>query len=155
MSINKALKQVDFKSRHSGNDSGSGRGSSARSYKTCHKCVKKGHIKKDCRSKVHDSSVNTPKKSIIELLEWVTRKPVYSDTKDLITATMTRNNTKHKWCISCNNRQGAWRFHWKDGHREWKEKQVKNKLVQFSDSATNAVIYCSYPMATSENYIKE
>ena len=44
---------------------------------------------------------------------------------------------------------------WKDVHREWKEKQVKNKLVQFSDSATNAVNYCSYVMTTSENYIKE
>ena len=48
-SIKKALKQVDFKSRRSGNVSGSGKGSSARSYKTCHKCGKKGHIQKDCR----------------------------------------------------------------------------------------------------------
>ena len=43
-SINKALKQVYFKSRRSGNDSGSGRGSSVRSDRTCHKCGKKGHI---------------------------------------------------------------------------------------------------------------
>ena len=68
---------------------------------------------------------------------------------------MIRNNKKYKWYISCNIGQGAWGFRWKDGNREWKEKQVKNKLVQFSDSATNAVIYCSYPMATSENYVKE
>ena len=74
-----------------------------------------------------------------------TRKPVDSDTKYMITATMTCNNKNYKWCISCNNGQGAWGFHWKDYHREWKEKQVKNKLVQFSDSATNAVIYCSSP----------
>ena len=40
-------KQVDFKSRSSGNGSGSERGSSARSDKTCHKCGKKGNIKKD------------------------------------------------------------------------------------------------------------
>ena len=143
-------KQVDFKSQHSKNGSGSGRGSSARSYKTCHKCNKKGHIKKYCRSKVHGSSVNTTKKSINEPPKWVTRKPVDSDTKDLITATMTHNNKKYKWCISCNNGQGAWGFHWKDDHKEWKEKQAKNKLVQFSDSATKALIYCSYPMATSE-----
>ena len=66
-SINKALKQVDFKSRNSGNSSGSGRGSSARSDITCHKCGKEGHIKKDCRSTVNSSSENTPKKSTNEL----------------------------------------------------------------------------------------
>ena len=110
--------QVGFKSQRSKNGSGSGRGSSARSDKTCHKCNKKGHIKKYCRSKEHGSSVNTPKKSINELQKWVTRKPVDSDTKDLITATMTHNNKKYKWCISFNNGQGAWGFHCKDGHRE-------------------------------------
>ena len=68
-SISKALKQVDFKSRRSRNDSGSGRGSSARSDKTCHKCGKKGHIQKDCRQKANGSSGNTPKKSINELPE--------------------------------------------------------------------------------------
>ena len=148
-------KQVDFKSRHSGNGNGSERGSFARLDKKCHNCGKKGHIKKDYRLKIHGSSGNTPKKSINELPKWVNRKPVDSDTEDLITATMTRNNKKYKWCMSCNNGQGAWGFHWKFEHREWKEKQVKNNLVQFSDSATNPIIYCSYPMATSENYIKE
>ena len=82
-------KQVDFKSRHSGNGSGSERGSFARLDGKCDKCGKKGHIKKDCRSKIHGSSGNTPKKSINELPIWVTRKPVDSDTKYLITATMT------------------------------------------------------------------
>ena len=115
----------------------------------------KGHIQKECRSKGNGSSDSTPKKSIYELPKWVTRKPVGSDTEDLITATMTLNNNKYKWCMSCNNGQGAWGFHWKFEHREWKEKQAKNKLVQFSDSATNTVIYCSYPMSTSDNYIKE
>ena len=145
-------KQVDLKSQRSGNDSGSGKGSFTRSDGKCHKCGKKGHIKKDCRSKIHGSSVNTPKKSINELPKWVTRMPVDSDTKDLITATMTHNNNKYQWCISCNNSQGDWGFHWKDGHREWKEKQVKDKLVQF---LANAEIYCSYLMATSENNVKE
>ena len=68
-SINKSLKQVDFKIRSSGNCSSSGRGSSARSDGKCHKCGKKGHIQKDCRSKGNGSSVNTPKKSINELPE--------------------------------------------------------------------------------------
>ena len=57
--------------------------------------------------------------------QWVTTKPVDSDTKVLITATMNRNNKKYKWCISCNNGQGAWGFHWKNGHEEWKIKQGK------------------------------
>ena len=93
-SINKALKQVAFKSQNSGNGSGSRRGSSTRSDKTCHKCGKRGHIQIYCRSKENGSSGKTPKKSINELPEWVTRKPVVSDTKDLTTATMTHNDRK-------------------------------------------------------------
>ena len=100
-------KQVDFKSRRTGNGSGSERGSSARSDKTCHQCGKKGHIKKGCRSKGHGSSIITPNKSINELPKWVNRKPVDSDTRDLITAAMTHNNKKYQWCISCNNGQGG------------------------------------------------
>ena len=57
-SINKALKQVDFKSRRSGNVSGSGKGSFARSDITCHKCGKKGQTQKYCRSKGNGSSGN-------------------------------------------------------------------------------------------------
>ena len=110
-SIDKALTQNDFKRLRSGNGSGSGRWSSARSDITCHKCGKKGYIKKYCRSTVNGSSGNTPKNSTNELPEWVTRKPVVSDTKDLTKSTMTRNNKKYKWCISCNNGQCAWVFH--------------------------------------------
>ena len=85
-SINKTLRQVDFKSRRSGNGSGSGGGSSARSYMTCHKFGKKGHMKKDCWSKVNGSGGNVPKKSADELPEWVTKNPVVSYTKDLATS---------------------------------------------------------------------
>ena len=119
-SINKSLKQVDFKSCRSGNVSVSGRGSSARSDITCHKCGKKVHIHKYCRSKENGSIGNSPKKSTNELPEWVTKKHIVSDTKDMTTSTMTRNNKKYKWCNSCNNGQGAWGFHWKDGHEELK-----------------------------------
>ena len=49
-----------------------------------------------------------------------------SDTKDLITSNMNRNNKNYKQCTSFNNGQGAWGFHWKDGHEEWKNKQGKN-----------------------------
>ena len=149
-SINKALNQVDFKSRRSGNGSGSGRGSSARSDITCHKCGKNGHIQKDCRSTVNGSSGNTPKKSTNELPEWVTKNTVVSYTKDMTTATMNRNNKKYKWCNSCNNGQGAWGFHWKDGHEVWKIKQGKKPSVCFPNPVTNTVIYFSYLMTNSE-----
>ena len=148
-------KQVDFKIQRSGNGSGSERGSSDRSDKTCHKCGKQGHTKKYCRSKGHGSSVNSPKKSINELPKWVTRKPVDSDNKDLITSTMTYNNNKYQWCITCNNGQVHGDFTGFLSIGSGRKNQFKNKLAQFSDSATNAVIYCSYPMATSENRIKE
>ena len=68
---------------------------------------------------------------------------------------MTSNNKKYKWCISCNNGKGAWGFHWKDGHKEWKIKQGKNPSGRFSNPANNAVIYCSYLMTTSEEEIEE
>ena len=93
-SISKDLKQVYSKSRRSGNGSGYGRGSSARSDITCHKCGKNGHIQKDCRSKGNGSSGNSSKKSTNELPEWVNRKPVVSDTKDLTTDTMNHNDKK-------------------------------------------------------------
>ena len=85
----------------------------------------------------------------------MTTKLVDSDNKDLTTATMTRNDNKYKWCTSCNNGKGAWGFHWKNGYEEWKIKQGKKPSGRFSNPATNAVIYCSYLMTTSENYIKE
>ena len=116
---------------------------------------KKDHIKKCCRSTVNGSSGNTPKKSINEIPEWVTRKPIVSNIKDLTTSTITCNNNKYKWCISCNNGQGAWGFHWKDGHEEWKNKQGKKPSILFSKPANNAVIYFYYLMATSEESIEE
>ena len=94
-SINKALKQVDFKSRRSGSGSGSGGGSSARSDKSSHKCGKNVHFKKDFRSKVNGYGRNSPKKSANELTEWFTKKPVVSDTKYVATSTMTHNQNQY------------------------------------------------------------
>ena len=68
---------------------------------------------------------------------------------------MNHNKQHYKRCTSCNGGAGAWGYHWKVDHMEWKEKQINNKWVQFSDSATNAVIYCPYLMVTIENYVKE
>ena len=67
-----------------------------------------------------------------------------SDVHNLTTSTMNRKKYHYKWCTSCNDGNGVWGYHWKVDHREWKGKQVKNKLVQFLDYATNEVIYCSY-----------
>ena len=122
---------------------------------TCHKCGNRVHKKKDCRSKVIGSSANPPKKSANELPEWVTKKPVVSNTKDIETATMTNNKKKYRWCTSFNNGNGARGFHWKGGHDKWKNNQGKKSSVSFSNPATNAIIYCSYLMTTSEESTEE
>ena len=68
---------------------------------------------------------------------------------------MTCNNNKYKWCAYLNNGQGAWGLQWKYGHEEFKIKQGNKPSVRFSNPATNAVIYCSYFMTTSEKSIEE
>ena len=110
-STNKALKQIQFKSRQKIVDIFTGRESHIKSYVTCHKCGKKVHTKKECRPKGTGSSGNQPKKYENEIPEWVTKKPVVSYIEILATDTMARNNKKHKWCISCNNGNGVWGFH--------------------------------------------
>ena len=92
--IKKALKQADFKSLRNGNDSGSGGEWYVKSDFNCHKCGKKGHIKKYCWSKGNSSSGNLPKKSANEIPVWVTNNTVVSYTKDLATATTSCNNRK-------------------------------------------------------------
>ena len=122
---------------------------------TFDKCSKKGHTRKECRSKGTGSSGNPPRKSKSELPEWVTKKTVVSDTKDPATATRIQKNNKYKWCTYWNNGNGAWGFHWKDGHEEWKNKQGKNLYFRFSNTSTNTIIYCYYLMTTSEESIEE
>ena len=95
-SVNKYLKQVDFKSHCSGNVSGS----SSRSNVVCHNCGMRRHLQKYCRSKGNGSSGNPPKKSTNDLPEWVANKPVVSDSKDLATAAMNRKNKKYRWRTS-------------------------------------------------------
>ena len=73
----------------------------------------------------------------------------------MTTETMKRNNKMNKCCKYCNNGQGAWIFHWKDGHEECKIKQSKKPSVCFFNVATNAVIYCSYLMNTNEKSTEE
>ena len=153
--INKALRQVDSKILLSGNSSSSGGELSIRSDMTCHRCGKKGHIQKYCRSKVNGSGGNQPKKSPNDILEWVHKKHVVSDTNFLTTDTTNRKNSKYKWCTSCNNGQGAWGFHWNDGHKEWKNNHGRKPSVSISNSDSNAVIYCSYLMQTIEESTEE
>ena len=67
---------------------------------------------------------------------------------------MHHNNNKYKWCTYFNNGNGAWGFHWKDGHKEWKNNRGKKSSVKFSNTANNAMIYCSYLMTTIEDYME-
>ena len=62
---------------------------------------------------------------------------------------------EYKCCTSCNNGNGAWGFHWKYGHDEWKNKQGKKPSVHFSNPVNNAIMYCSYLMTTSQESTAE
>ena len=141
---NKTVEKHYCKIRHKGKDNKSGVGLSTKSNVTCHNCGERGHLKSNRKSNRNGSNGDLSKASTRKLPKWVTKKPMISDVQNLTTATMNCNKHHYKWCTSCNDGDGAWGYHWKADQREWKEKQVKNKLVQFSYSATNAVIYCSY-----------
>ena len=149
------MDKVYCKILHKEKDNKYGVGSSTKSDVTCHNCGKRGHLKRNYKTNRYGFNWDLSKTSTRKLPKWVTKKPMILDIKNLTTATMNRKKHHYKWCTCCNNGNGAWGYHWRIGHREWKEKQVKDKLVQFSYSATNAVIYCSYLMATSDNYVKE
>ena len=142
--VNNTVEKVYCEIRHKEKDNKSGVGSSTKSDVTCHNCGKRGNFKRNFKSNRNGSNAELSKTSTRKLPKWVTKRPVISDIKNLTTATMNRNKNHYKWCTSYNNGNGVWGYHWKIDHREWKYKQVKNNLVQFSDSATNAIIYCSY-----------
>ena len=44
-------------------------------------------------------------------------------------------------------------FHWKDVHKEGKEKQGKKNSVLFTDFYNNTMIYFSYLISTSEDSV--
>ena len=56
---------------------------------------------------------------------------------------MNYNSNNYKGCTYCNNVNGAWGFHWKHFHKEWKVKEVRKKSVRFYDCYTNEMIYFS------------
>ena len=153
--VNKNVEKVYCKILHKGKDNKSGVGSSTKSDVTCHNCGKRGHLKRNCKTNRNVYNGELSKTPTRKLPNWVSKKPMISDVQNMTTATMNRNEYHYKWCTSCNDGNGAWGYHWKIDHIQWKENQVKNKSVQFTDSATNAVIYFSYLMATSDNYVKE
>ena len=68
---------------------------------------------------------------------------------------MNLNKKQYKMCTSFNDGNGVLGYICKVGHRQCKLKQYKNKSVHFADPVTNAVIYCSYLIATIEKYVKE
>ena len=142
--INNTVEKVYCKIRHKGKDNKSGVGSSTKSDVNCHNCGKRGHLKRNSKSNRNGSNGKLSETSTRKLPKLVTEKPVISDVQNLTKSTINSNKHHYKWCTSCNDSNGAWGYHWEVDHREWKEKQIKNKSVKFSDSATNAVIYCSY-----------
>ena len=90
-----------------------------------------GTFKKYLRSKRNGYGGNPSKNSTNYIPEWVTNKPVVSYTKDIATATITHNNNKYRGCIYFNNGNVAWGFHHRDGHEEWKNKQVNKIMFDF------------------------
>ena len=57
---------------------------------------------------------------------------------------MNRNNKKYKWCTSYNNGNGAWGFHWKDGHEDWKNNQGKIVYFHFANYTTNNLLILTH-----------
>ena len=126
--VNKTVEEVYCKIRQKGKDNKSGVGSSTKSGVTCHSCGKKGHSKSDCKSNRNGSNGVLSKTSTRKLPKWVTKKPMISDVENLTTANMNRNKNHYKWCTSCNDSNGAWGYHWKIDHMEWKEKQGQEQV---------------------------
>ena len=134
------MNKVYCKILHKGKDDKSGVGSSTKSDVTCQNCGKRGHLKRNFKSNRNGSSGGLSKTSTRKVPKWFTKKPVISYIQNLTTATINRNKHNYKWCNYFNDGNGAWGYHCKVDHMEWKENLVKNKLVPFSDSSTNAVI---------------
>ena len=63
---------------------------------------------------------------------------------------MTRNNKNYRWCTSWNYGNGVWGFQCNDVHGDLKDKQGNKSSICFSSPDTNAIIYSSYLMTTSE-----
>ena len=138
----------------SGNYSISVVDSSGRSITNCHKCDKKVHIQRLCKSKGHGSSNIQYNKSTNELQAWVTKKTFALYTKDLATVIVTCKSNEYKWCTYFNHGNGARVFHWKYGHKKWKDNKGRNNFF-FTYYASNTIIYCSHIMETSDYYTEE
>ena len=80
-SFNKSVKQVDYYSCLNVIFYGYGKREFSRSGVTCHKCRKKGCIKKDYIYNENGSSRDSSQETTRNLPEWVTNKPVVSYVK--------------------------------------------------------------------------
>ena len=128
--VNNTAEKVYCKTDHKGKDNKSGVGSSTKSVVTCHKCDKRGHMKKNCKSNRNGSDGRIYKISTIKFPKWVTKKPMISDVENLTTAKMNHNKKQYKGCNYCNNGNDAWGYHWKFDHRE--RKKSKPRTSQFT-----------------------
>ena len=92
--VNKIVDKVYFKSRHNRKYNNSGVGLYTKSVATCHKCVKKGHMKSNCKSNINGSYGGLSKRSTRKLPKWVTKKSMISDLEYMTTATMNQNKNQ-------------------------------------------------------------
>ena len=90
--VNNTVEKFNSKIRHNFKDINSVVVSSTKSVATCHKCGKKGHIKRNCKSNINGSDGGLSKRSTRELPKWVINKPVISYVPYLTTDTMNCNN---------------------------------------------------------------
>ena len=89
--VNKTVDKAYCKSRHKRKDNKSGVESSNKSVVTCHKCGKKGHLKRNRKSNRNGYDGEMSNKLTRKLPKWVTKKSVILDVENLTTATMNRN----------------------------------------------------------------
>ena len=74
--LNNTVEKVYCKICHKGKDNKSGVGSSTKSVVTCHKCVKKGHLKSNYKFNKNGYNGELSNKSTRKLPKWVTKKSV-------------------------------------------------------------------------------
>ena len=77
--VNNTVEKVYYKIHHKGKNNKSEVGSSTKSVVTCHKCDKRVHIKRNCKSNRNGSDGGISKISTRKLSKWVTKKPMISD----------------------------------------------------------------------------
>ena len=98
-----------LKTHHSDKDKYYGGGLSTKSDVNFHKCEKKGHIQRCCKSNVNGPNGGTSKNPI--------RYPRFRRGRSGNIHNEPKQQQVKKWCISCHSCHGTWVSHWKDIHK--------------------------------------